>query len=88
MRFMDMYTIEMLVADGNWSVAHEGNKKLPAGAMRHRRYEWSQSPLERWVPVGGSYATEAEADRRCAQFMACGSWAKPALFRVRYPKQE
>jgi len=82
---MDMYTIEMLVADGYWSVEREGNRQLQ-GALRRRRYEWHQSPVERWVPVGGSYATEAEADRRCAQFMAHGSWAKPKLFRVRYPK--
>lgn len=76
-----MYTIEMLIEDGQWSVARYGNRKL-AAPFNRTRYEYTPALRGRWVPVGGKYATEVEAEEMAAQYARCGSWEKPKAFRV------
>ena len=76
-----MFTIEMWVENGSWSIAWEGSRKLK-GDLRHRRYKWEPSRVGQWVSVGGMFATPEEADLKCVQFMACGSSRKPKMFRV------
>jgi hypothetical protein len=79
-----MYTIEMFVADGYWSVTRYGNRKQPSPFNR-TQYEHKPSSRGRWVPVGGKYATEAEAEEKITQYALTGSYAKPKAFRVRWP---
>ena len=84
MEFMDMYTIEMFVEDGYWSVARYGNKKLQAPFNR-TQYEHKPASRGCWVVVGGKHTTEAEAEEKIVQYARTGSWAKPKAFRVRWP---
>jgi len=84
MEIMDMYTIEMFVEDGYWSVARYGSKKLEAPFNR-TKYEYNPG-RGRWVALGGKYATEAAAAAMIVHFERTGSWDKPKAFRVVWPR--
>jgi len=74
-----MYCIEMLVENGNWSSSF-----FVDGQGRRRG-----SPRPEWVPTGGTwaalggvFATVEQAEAKAAEYVSCGSRAKPKRFRV------